>query len=417
MNAKNLIAISAVMAAAAAQAGEMEKRGLHFGERLTLRPYVSLSYTYDSNIDSGKHSKSGSQWVVNPGVNAEYKDDNWEVTGNVYYQYHAYNRYVNQLNSSTFGESLGLKWKNSARNEKGWGVNLSESFRIIAQDDDMTESGGRGIGRDRKEGNLDGVVERRLNEYMRLAALGNFYYLDYDNDVKKYAPLFGWQREVVGGEVGFAPNGRMEIILHGNYQWYKMDDDVVDYYDYGDRKISNKSKGWSLLAGLGSRADERISYRVLAGWSRFEYGNGAKDCDGFTYQISGKMTVGEEDDMCKLYALGSSYYQPSEREYASALKVYTASVGINKGFVRAKVGGSLDLAFRKETHEYSQSSENDYDMNVWTARARLSYRLNRYLDAYGSLEYQMAETLGNKVTGHYYDYDRVRATLGLRLTY
>ena len=30
--------------------------GFKIGERMTLRPYVSLSYTYDSNVDSAKHA-------------------------------------------------------------------------------------------------------------------------------------------------------------------------------------------------------------------------------------------------------------------------------------------------------------------------------------------------------------------------
>ena len=33
--------------------------GFKIGERMTLRPYVSLSYTYDSNVDSAKHAKDG----------------------------------------------------------------------------------------------------------------------------------------------------------------------------------------------------------------------------------------------------------------------------------------------------------------------------------------------------------------------
>ena len=46
--------------------------GFKIGEHMTLRPYVSLSYTYDSNVDQTKHSKDGSTWVVNPGLAAEY---------------------------------------------------------------------------------------------------------------------------------------------------------------------------------------------------------------------------------------------------------------------------------------------------------------------------------------------------------
>ena len=163
--------------------------GFKIGERMTLRPYVALSYTYDSNVDSAKHAKDGSTWVVNPGLGAEYKGDNWEIAGRAWYRYHAYNRYSNQLNESSFGENLTFKWADSLPNEKGWSVLLSESFAQIAQDDDMTEHSGRGIGRDRKTFQAAAIVERRINEHLHAALDASYYMLDYDNDVKEYAPL------------------------------------------------------------------------------------------------------------------------------------------------------------------------------------------------------------------------------------
>ena len=178
--------------------------GFKIGERMTLRPYVSLSYTYDSNVDSTKHAKDGSSWVVNPGLGAEYKGENWEIAGRAWYRYHAYNHYSKQLNTSSYGETLTFKWADSLPNEKGWSVLLSESFTQIAQDDDMSNYSGRGLGRDRKTFQTAGIIERRINERLHAALDASYYLLDYDNDVKKYAPLYGWKRALVGGEVGYA---------------------------------------------------------------------------------------------------------------------------------------------------------------------------------------------------------------------
>ena len=124
--------------------------GFKIGERMTLRPYVSLSYTYDSNVDSAKHGKDGSTWVVNPGLGAEYKGENWEIAGRAWYRYHAYNRYSSQLNESSFGESLTFKWADSLPNERGWSVLLSVSFTQRAQDDDMANTRDLVMVRDRK---------------------------------------------------------------------------------------------------------------------------------------------------------------------------------------------------------------------------------------------------------------------------
>ena len=93
MKAKSIFSLASVATVAMAASGEVMDRpqGIPVGERLTLRPYVSLSYTYDSNVDSTKHSKNGSQWTVNPGLGAEYLSENWKVQGAVWYEYHAYN--------------------------------------------------------------------------------------------------------------------------------------------------------------------------------------------------------------------------------------------------------------------------------------------------------------------------------------
>ena len=417
MNTKNILLLSAMAATAVASADVMDRpKGIKIGERMTIRPYVSLSYTYDSNVDSGKHSRSGSQWLVNPGADLEYVAENWSLVGNAYYEYHAYNRYTSQLNQSSFGERLRFNWTDSKPDEKGWRVMFSEQFRQIAQDDDMTNSGGRGIGRDRKEVLADGIIERRLNAYWHAAAVGNYYLLDYDNNVKTYAPLYGWKRAVAGGEIGYAPTKWTDFLLHANYQWYWQDNDSERVVRAGrrGRDISSESKGWSIMTGIGSHATDRITYRVLGGWSRFEYGGGAKNCNGFTYQASANWKV---SDTFNMMLLGSSYYQPSEREYGNAIKVNTVSFGLAKSLVRGKLNATADLAYRNESHEYSEYGAEDYDENIWTTRLGLNYNINRFVSVFGRFEYQNDQTSGASVRGHRYDYDRFRGTLGVRMTY
>ena len=383
--------------------------GFKIGERMTLRPYVSLSYTYDSNVDSSKHSKSGSTWVVNPGLGAEYKGDNWELAGRAWYRYHAYNRYSNQLNESSFGENLTFKWANSLPNEKGWSVLLSENFTQIAQDDDMSEHSGRGIGRDRKTFQAAAVVERRINERLHAAVDASYYMLDYENNVKSYAPLYGWKRALVGGELGYAASKWTDFLVAANYGWYSQDN-IPNNVRYSD-----ESRGWSVMAGLGTRATEKIEYRILTGWSRFEYANGdADEVDGWTYQVSGKWKI---TDTWNMMLLAASYYQPSEREACSAIRVDSISWGVAHSMVRGKLNATLDINYRRESHEYSYTSGGNYDDDIITARIGLNYTLNRFLQIYGRIEYQTDMCDGGDVRGHNYDYDRFRGTVGMRLTY
>ena len=412
MKAKSIFSLASVATVAMAASGEVMDRpqGIPVGERLTLRPYVSLSYTYDSNVDSTKHSKNGSQWTVNPGLGAEYLSENWKVQGAVWYEYHAYNHYSHQLNSSSYGEFLKLDWADSLPNERGWRVMFNERFQQIAQDDDMTNDKGRGIGRDRKQFQANGIIERRLNEYWHADVESTYYLLDYDNDVEKYAPLYGWKRATIGGEVGFAPSKWTDFIVAADYQWYWQDNGGTRT----GRTIRSDSRGWSLMGGIATRATERIEYRVLGGWSRFDYADGADEINGWTYQVSGKYKI---DDTLNLMVLGSSYYQPSEYEYGTAIKVYSMSAGIGKSFVRGKVTGTFDMCFRREDREYSEYDNYDYTRDIWTTRVGVNYVLNRFLTAFGRVEYQFSDTTGEHVGGHYYDYDRWRATVGMRLTY
>ena len=169
------------------------------------------------------------------------------------------------------------------------------------------------------------------------------------------------------------------------------------------------------MAGFGTRATEKLEYRILTGWSRFEYADGdAKDINGWTYQVSGKWKI---TDRWNTMLLAASYYQPSEREIASAIRVDAISWGIAHSMVRGKLNATFDLNYRRETHEYSYTRGYDYDDDIITARLGLNYTLNRFLQLFGRIEYQTDMCDGGNVRGHNYDYDRFRGTVGMRLTY
>ena len=410
---------------ASASAGVLDREpGIKFlNERLTLSPYVALSYTYDSNVDSTKNSTDGSQFVVNPGMELKYVDDNWLVDALAWYKYHAYNHYSSQLNASSFGERLKWQWTNASNGGKGWTVMFSEQFEQIAQDDNLSSLGGRGMNRDRKQFQAEGNIHRRINQWWHGALRSDYYLLDYDNNVSEYAWLYGWSRLQLGLEAGCTLTKWTDLLLAANYQWYWHDDGVDTHKNnegiYGSRRgkyVRGDSKGWSVMGGLGTHMTEKLSYRVLAGWSHFEYAGGASNLDGWTYQGSADWQVDAANTL-HIMALASSYYQPSEREFGSALLVHNASFGIAKSFVKNKLRASLDLAFRRETHEYTEYESDNYDEDLWTTRATLSYRVNRLFTVFGRVEYQTQDATGYSVRDNIYDYDRWRATIGLRMTW
>lgn len=416
---KKLMIVAALVSSFAAQAEVMDRpTGFKIGQRMTVRPYVSMSYTYDSNVTSRERAKSGSSWVVSPGFTADYKAENWNLEGGAFYQYHAYSNNSNNLNHDSYGQNLAYNWANSKSGERGWSLTLRESYQKISQDDDMSNHGGRGAGRDRSQFQFAAAVQRRITERLHADVEGTYYYLDYDNDSGKYAPMYGWRRWTAGGQVGYAASKWTDLLIAANYQGYKQDNDV---YRGGETMVgprngrySSSSKGYTVQTGIGTHATERISYRLTGGWSRFEYAGGAKTLNGFTYQgaSSWQMT-----DRWTMMLLATSYYQPSEQEYGSAVRVDSIAWGVGHAMVRGKLNATFDVNFRHENREYSEYRASEYDQDILTTRIGMNYTINRFVSAFTSLEYQIDWIGGNSYGKNSYDYDRWRLTVGMRLTY
>ena len=389
--------------------------GIKIGQRMTLRPYVAFSASYDSNVRS-RHDgeKDDCLWTVSPGFGLDYKAETWALLLDAYYNYRAYTKSENSdMNRHSYGQNLRWNWSNSVGAEKGWSLLLGESFNQITAADDFTLSDGRGYNTDTRQLQVTGMLQRRFNEHWHSDVNASYYWLDYLNDVRDMGSMYGWQRWTVGLEAGFAPSRWTDILVAGNYQGYSQDNTE------GNSTVDSDSQGWTFQAGLGSYMTERISYRALAGWSRFEYGDNASASDGFVYTISGNWKIGET---WNTMLLATSYYQPSERQYSSKSRVDAVSWGLAKSLVRGKLRATLDLRYRHETNEYAGrksygSGSYDYELDILTGRIGGSYALNRFLSFYLYGEYQGSWNDESDARQGAYDYDRWRITGGFKLTY
>ncbi|MBQ0031317.1 MAG: outer membrane beta-barrel protein, partial [bacterium] len=101
--------------------------GIKIGERLTLRPYVSMSLTYDSNVNGSSSSVDSDDgdflWTISPSLFLHYNAETWSLILSGFYNYHHYfkNEFAEQ-NQHTFGEDLRWNWSNSTGTEKGWSL-------------------------------------------------------------------------------------------------------------------------------------------------------------------------------------------------------------------------------------------------------------------------------------------------------
>ena len=408
-----VVVASCVVACPLAKAETLDRpSGFKIGDRLTLRPYVAMSITYDSNVNphssrNGDGSKDDCLWTISPTLMLHYNGENWSTILSGFYNFRQYFDSAHQnYNHHTFGEDLRVNWSNSAAGEKGWSLVLGQSFKQLTAADDMTLDGGQNYSQDSQQFQVAAAVQRNFNQYLHADLNASYYWLNYDNDNNRYT-YYGWDRLLLGAEVGFAPSKWTDIILNGSWQTYNQDN--VDGTDY-----DGSSQGLTFQGGLGSYMTERISYRLLAGWSQFEYAGGESKANGFVYTVSGNWKIGET---WNTMLLASSYYQPSERQHSSQSRVDAVSWGIAKVMVRGKLRATFDIRYRHETHESLTDSNWDYNLNIWTGRLGLSYTICRYLDVFGNVEYQNSANDESDKRGGAYDYDRWRATIGLKLQY
>ena len=414
-----LVAVSTVasVCAFAATAEVLDRpTGFKIGERMTLRPYVNAAATYDSNVGGrNTDTQNDMMWSIGPGFSLDYKQENWSLNLNGFYAYHSYTESKNRSrhNNHTYGETLRWNWSNSKGAEKGWSLMLSESYHRVTMSDDYTLADGRGYNANRNQFDINGAVQRRFNEHWHSGLDAGYYWLDYENDTGRedVGALYGWQRWRFGADIGFAPSPWTDFIAAVGYHGYNQDNAGANW---SSRRVDRRSEGYTAQVGIGSFATERISYRLLAGWSRFEYGDASTD-DGFVYTISGNWKI---TDTLHTMLMATSYYQPSEREMTSRSRVDSLSWGIAKSLVRGKLNTTFDMTYRHETHDSVSGGDSvDYDLDVVTARIGLNYIFNRFFSFFAYGEYIQSWDSGNHANTCYYEYERWRVTGGVRLTY
>jgi len=412
--AKISLAVVAMGAVGAFAAGETsgsvadKPEGFRFfGQHLTIKPYVSLSYSYDSNVDTTKHSADDNIFLVEPGVDFIWRADNWSLTGTLFYRYNYYCEYSDTMDENSYGESLRYAWTTSSADSRGWSLLLSERYAFISQSDDLGSKDGRGIWRDREHFDAAGALERRFTDRWHADVSGQYDWIDYHNDSTKYAPLYGWSEWAGGLEAGYTLSPWTDFLIAGGYSHY-LQKGSEGY----DAHYSNESESWSVQGGLGSRATEKISYRALVGASWLNYGGHSGTDSGWTYSLSGNWRVSRQ---FQVSMIGSSYYQPDERYLGSASKVYTLSAGCSYLTFGDRVTFTANVAYRHNQNvfnDYSAGGGDGEDEDTVAYRLGATYTLNRWMSFFGHISYE-DEFCDNKD----WEYDRFRGTLGVRFHY
>ena len=115
---KNIIGFGATVACLATSvfaAGEVDKpQGFRFfNQHLTVKPYVSVSYTYDSNFDTMHKAEGDSIFCLNPGLDFIWLSERWSLAGTVWYRWNSDAHNNGNMGENSYGEALTYKWATS----------------------------------------------------------------------------------------------------------------------------------------------------------------------------------------------------------------------------------------------------------------------------------------------------------------
>ncbi len=421
MRNKSIAVLVAALSAGAALAqqgvttpqNDSRPTGLRFfNNHLTIKPYVSIDYTYDSNIDTTHHATDDSIFAVSPGADFVWHGEKWALTGGVWYRYRYYCEYNDDMGENSYGENLAFTYSTSERNEKGWTLMLSERYGFYNQSDDLGSRDGRGIWRDREVLDVTGVLSRRFTDRWHAEVMGQYSMIDYRNDTGHYYPLYGWSQYSAGAQFGYAATKWTDLLVTAGYSRYTQDTNSRGIAL--NQSYENNSDSYSIQAGLGSHMTELITYRALMGASWFDYGDaGDTDC-GWTYTLTANWRIHRQ---VQLSLLGSSYYQPSERYVGQATKVYTMGGGISYLTLGDRLKLTANISWRYEENVYSDSvytRRQNFDESWLSAKLGADYLLNRWTSLYANIIWD-EQWSGNGNDD--YNYDRFRGTIGVRFHY
>lgn len=399
----NKILLSAAVASsiAATASAAYGPQGLRcFGGRMTIKPYVSVSATYDSNIDTTKHGTDDTIVSANAGATFNLlQGDRWSVNGGVWYRFHSHSKHHETNNKDSYGANLSGSWQNSDVMSRGWSLSGNFNYVHTMQADSLNSGQGRGIWRDREAFGVSGAVERRFSGVLHGNFSAAYDWMDYKRSTG-YAPLYGHSTYSIGAGIGAAVTRLTDISLNGGWSHSQQK---------GSGVSGDSSSSYSIMAGLGSRATKRIQYSLMAGMSAANFGGHHNVNRSFSYSATAGWRVTKN---WNISLAGSSFYRPSETYAENGTKNYTMSIGSSYLTMGERVTITGDISYRYEDVVYSGLGQGG-DEQLVSFRLGARYTFNRWVSCYLNFatEEEWYEHGGRN------DYDRYRVEAGMTFHY
>lgn len=349
--------------------------GIKFNDgKVVLTPVVNVGAFWESNTHNEIDDEdSGAGWRVQPALQLDVKGNNATLAARGFYTLERGFDGDDGMDSDSYGEDVRLTFG------LGQKVNIElRQFYTRSENDQFYGNNGLGVAMidTTKQENLSisGALSYQFSERFS-ATLG----LGYNKT--RYLDIDGVDTDSMSAQLMLARKISEKTDLLG-----------AAVMGISDGESARSSETYSLMAGIGSRATENITYRALVGVSFFAFDGGTGNDDTLcrpSYSLSGAWKLSE---VLALSALADSRYMNSYRgsgyQATTALWVNSFSLALNIQATKA-LSFRLDASYKNEDGESDVAGVRDYTHSYTALAARAFFRFNQYTSLYAGVSHNI----------------------------
>ncbi len=420
-----------------------EETGIWLG-RVNISPTLSASVFYDNNPDEvnkarkrvmeetiderynkRRYEDSTVGFNIRPGLLINVPGNSWSLSGGVHYLYERDDSDYSRK-PKDWSENLTLRGKTDG--ETSWSIGQSLSKLSYQEYDEFSQDDRLAIG-------VHGGLGKQWTDKTRTTLGLTFRRVDYDDDL-----LYDTDAYRINLSFDHRLTDKSYGILSLAAGFNRADYSSVPELEGRARRSNGKSdfSQYSLQAGVGSRATDKITYRALIGMAMLvpdykeerldDNTTSGKSYNDNEYDLSYDLSANwQATDRITVSVAGRSLYESSEDVRNSAVQTYTLSCNASYRLLRRwRLGGGV--SYRREEYIRKVASSSDpesrygymgtevngrkRDDDQVNLHANVTFGLNRYASLFANGLYSMTSS-----SIEAFEFDRYRLSAGIALQY
>ena len=382
--------------------------GIKWGN-LTLRPFVDISTTWDSNVRYADSNEKDDFFLDTvPGITFVNKTEKLSLSVRGWGQFRRYLD-VTDLDSDSYGQKLGAVWGEGDRltltvNEKYAHYEIEQrsvdTLNLASQNLMLTEDRTESVNRDLFD--VGPVLGYDISEKLQADVGYNYSSVNYKQN------FFDWYENRGQIELRQKVTDKTSALVNGQYSEQSSDG------------YANDSKYYILRGGFLYEATMKVAFKGSAGYGSYDFGNKSPlgqdlDTDFFSFDLAATWQVTEK---ILVEAMARNNIQPAAQYPENTKEISLASLGASYDITKSWI---LSLAGSWRYDDYIgkvQDLDDQYrykNTTIYSGRLRLDYKPRiKFFDVYAETTYENSDS---NIQDDFGNYDQWRVALGLALRY